>query len=98
MYFGDVPQHVLFDNAGIIVIERDAVAKASIAGMVKCWRSPMRMASPPRLYRPYRAKTKDKVERFNGYLKGGSCVLLAATLRQAGLPLDVDAANAYVEP
>ena len=61
MYFGDVPQHVLFDNAGIIVIERDAVAKASIAGMVKCWRSPMRMASP-------------------------------------GLPLDVDAANAYVEP
>lgn len=38
----------------------------------------------PRLCRPYRAKTKGKVERFNGYLKGSFCVPLAATLRQAG--------------
>lgn len=33
----------------------------------------------PRLCRPYRARTKGKVERFNGYLKGSFCVPLAAT-------------------
>jgi transposase len=35
------------------------------------------------LCRPYRAKTKGKVERFNGYLKGSFLVPLAATLKQA---------------
>jgi transposase len=45
----------------------------------------------PRLCRPYRAKTKGKVERFNSYLKGSFCVPLAATLRQAGLRLDLEA-------
>lgn len=46
--------------------------------------------------RPYRAKTKGKVERFNGYLKGSFLVPLAATLKSAGLKLDVNAANAHV--
>ena len=46
--------------------------------------------------RPYRARTKGKVERFNGYLKGSFLVPLAATLKSAGLRLDVTAANAHV--
>ena len=37
----------------------------------------------PRLCRPYRAKTKGKVERFNSYLKGSFLVPLAGSLRQA---------------
>jgi transposase InsO family protein len=49
-----------------------------------------------RLCRPYRARTKGKVERFNGYLKGSFLVPLAATLRSSGLKLDVDAANAHI--
>jgi hypothetical protein len=49
-----------------------------------------------RLCRPYRAKTKCKVERFNGYLKGSFLVPLAATLKQSGLKLDLDAANAHI--
>ena len=49
-----------------------------------------------RLCRPYRAKTKGKVERFNSYLKGSFLVPLAATWKQSGLNLDVDAANAYI--
>ena len=52
----------------------------------------------PRLCRPYRAKTKGKVERFNGYLKGSFLVPLAATLKQAGLRLDVTAANSHIGP
>src|SRR5690606_7665133 len=50
----------------------------------------------PRVCQPYRAKTKGKVERFNGYLKGSFCVPLAATLKQAGLRFDVTAANAHI--
>ena len=50
----------------------------------------------PRLCRPYRAKTKGKVERFNGYLKGSFLVPLAATLKSSGLKLDVVAANVHI--
>ena len=52
----------------------------------------------PRVCRPYRARTKGKVERFNGYLKRSFIVPLAASLRTAGLVLDVAAANGYVGP
>jgi hypothetical protein len=51
-----------------------------------------------RACRPYRARTKGKVERFNGYLKGSFITLLAATLHQAGLRLDVATANAHIRP
>ncbi len=50
----------------------------------------------PRLCRPYRAKTKGKVERFNGYLKGSFLVPLAASLEAAGLKLTSEVANAHV--
>ena len=51
-----------------------------------------------KLCRPYRAKTKGKVERFNGYLKGSFLVPLAATLKQAGLRLDATTANSHIGP
>ena len=51
-----------------------------------------------RACRPYRARTKGKVERFNGYLKGSFITPLAATLNQAGLRLDVTTANAHIGP
>ncbi len=53
-------------------------------------------AFTPKVCRPYRAKTKGKVERFNHYLKNSFVVPLAATFRQAGLILDVPAANARI--
>ncbi len=95
-YFGGVPEHVLFDNAGTIVIERDAYGEGRHR-----WNGQMLALADtygftPRLCRPYRAKTKGKVERFNSYLKGSFCVPLAATLHQAGLRLDAEAANAHV--
>ena len=49
-----------------------------------------------KLCRPYRAKTKGKVERFNGYLRRSFYVPLAAKLKQAGLSVDVVTANAEV--
>ncbi len=94
--FGGVPRHVLFDNAKTIVVERDAYGE----GQHRWHRSLLALAEEYgfqlRLCRPYRAKTKGKVERFNGYLKGSFLVPLAATLKSAGLKLDVEAANAHI--
>ena len=88
--FGGVPRHVLFDNAKTIVVERDAYGE----GQHRWHRGLLALAEEYgfglKLCRPYRAKTKGKVERFNGYLKGSFLVPLAATLKSAGLKLDVE--------
>lgn len=68
-YFGGVPEHVLFDNAKSVVIDRDAYGEG-----LHRWNDEMKELAEacgftPRLCRPYRAKTKGKVERFNSYLK-----------------------------
>lgn len=95
-YFGGVPEHVLFDNTKAVVIERDAYGP----GLHRWNAELMALAEvcgfTPRLCRPYRAKTKGKVERFNAYLKGSFVVPLAATLEAAGLRLDVSVANIHV--
>ena len=82
-YFGGVPSHVLFDNAKTVVIERDAYGEGQHRWHTRCCElcRGLRL-SAMRLCRPYRAKTKGKVERFNGYLKGSFLVPLAATLKQ----------------
>jgi transposase len=96
VYFGGVPRHVLFDNAKTIVVERDAYGEGEHR-----WHGGLLALSDEfgfslRLCRPYRAKTKGKVERFNGYLKGSFLVPLAATLKSSGLKLDAIAANAQI--
>jgi transposase len=95
-HFGGVPAEVLFDNAKTVVLERDVYG----AGRHR-WHPGMlafaeEMGFVARVCRPYRAKTKGKVERFNGYLKGSFLVPLAASLKSAGLRLDVDSANRAV--
>ncbi|WP_374595503.1 IS21 family transposase [Aquabacterium sp.] len=95
-FFGGVPQHVLFDNPKTVVIERDAYGEG-----LHRWNEGLRQLAEecgftPRLCRPYRAKTKGKVERFNGYLKGSFLVPLAASLKAAGLKLAPEVANAHV--
>jgi len=95
-YFGGVPWEVLFDNAKPVVIERDLYGPGQHR-----WHPGMldlagHCGFKLRLCRPYRARTKGKVERFNGYLKGSFLVPLAATLRAGGLSLDPDTANREV--
>lgn len=98
VFFGGVPEHVLFDNPKTVVIERDFYGE----GQHRYNRELLSVAEEfgfrPRLCRPYRAKTKGKVERFNGYLKSSFLVPLAATLKQSGLMLDHIAANAHIGP
>lgn len=95
-YFGGVPQQILFDNAKCIMIERDAFGEGQHrwnAGLLNLARD---YGFKPRACRPYRAQTKGKVERFNGYLKQSFITPLAATLKQSGLILDVETANGKI--
>lgn len=94
--FGGVPRHILFDNTKTVVVERDAYGDGRHRWHQALLRVAEEFGFDLRLCRPYRAKTKGKVERFNGYLKGSFLVPLAATLKSSGLKLDVVAANMHI--
>jgi transposase len=95
-YFGGVPAEVLMDNAKSVVIERDAYGAGAHRWNSELLELAEQCGFTPRLCRPYRAKTKGKVERFNGYLKGSFLVPLAASLKAAGLTLGAELANLHV--
>lgn len=97
-YFGGVPQHLLLDNPATVVIERDAYGAGQHRFHPKLLEIAEQYGFVPRLCRPYRAKTKGKVERFNRYLKDSFVLPLATTLKQAGITLDLETANAHVGP
>lgn len=97
-YFGGVPREVLFDNAKTIMIERDAYGEGQHQWNAKLLNLARDYGFLARACRPYRARTKGKVERFNGYLKHSFITPLAATLKQVGLRLDVTIANAHIGP
>jgi transposase len=97
-YFGGVPREVLFDNAKTIMIERDAYGEGQHQWNAQLLNLARDYGFLARACRPYRARTKGKVERFNGYLKHSFITPLAATLKQTGLRLDVTTANAHIGP
>ncbi len=93
---GGVARRMFYDNMKTVVLERD-VDGAGVhryhAGFLD---SAKHCGFVIKLCRPYRARTKSKVERFNGYLRRSFYVPLAAKLKQARLQLDVVTANAEV--
>ena len=94
--FAGVPLEVLYDNMKTVVIERNTYglgAHRFHAGFLDYARH---AGFLPRLCQPYRAQTKGKVERFIGYLKRSFWVPFVASMRQAGLKPDKQAANAAV--
>ena len=94
--FGGVSQRVLYDNMKTVVLERDASGEGEHrfhAGFLDYARH---CGFVIKLCRPYRAQTKGKVERFNGYLRRSFYVPLVAQLKQAGLTLDAVSANSEV--
>ncbi|MGR5552140.1 IS21 family transposase, partial [Vibrio alfacsensis] len=94
-YFGGVPKEVLFDNAKAIMIERDAYGEGEHRWNPMLLTAAKKYNFKPRACRPYRAKTKGKVERFNSYLKSSFVTPLAATLKQHGLKITVDVLNGH---
>lgn len=92
-FFGGVVREVLYDNMKTVVIERDAFGPGIHRFHASLWDLAKHYNFRPRLCRPYRAKTKGKVERFNRYLRYSFHVPLVTRLRQAGLALDRETAN-----
>jgi transposase len=92
-FFGGVPREVLYDNMKTVVIERDAYGDGKHRFHPTLWDLARHYNFKPRLCRPYRAKTKGKVERFNRYVRYSFHLPLVTRLRQAGLKLDRDTAT-----
>src|SRR5258708_18438935 len=95
-FFGGVPREVLYDNMRTVVTDRDRYGP----GLHRYNRTFLDFAHHhgfvPRLCRPYRPKTKGKVERFIAYLRASFYVPLSSPLRPEGLTVDRDTANARV--
>jgi transposase len=95
-YFGGVPLEGLYDNMKTVILERDAygVGKHRFnPGMLDFAKH---YGFQLRVCRPYRAKTKGKVERFNRYLRYSFYNPLVSHLKTAGLILDAQTANIEV--
>ncbi len=95
-FFGGVPREILYDNVKTVVLERDGYGPGQHRFHPGLWDVAKHYSFAPRLCRPYRAKTKGKVERFNRYLRYSFHVPLASRLRQAELALDPETANVEV--
>jgi transposase len=95
-FFGGVPHEVLYDNMKTVVLERNAFGEGKHRFHPKLWDMAKHFGFMPRLCKPYRAKTKGKVERFNRYLRYSFYYPLLSRLKQAGLGLDAATANIEV--
>lgn len=97
-YFGGIPKHILYDNLKSVVIERNFYGK----GLHKFNNEFLDFAKlnnfKPRLCKPYRAKTKGKVERFNSYLKGNFYFPLVGKLKDTGITITDTILNNYITP
>ena len=94
--FGGVPRRVLYDNMKTVVLERDVYGEGRHRYHAGFLDYAGHSGFIIKLCRPYRAKTKGKVERFNGYLRRSFYVPLASRLAQSGQRLDVVTANIEV--
>lgn len=95
-FFAGIPKTALYDNMKTVVLDRDAFGLGQHRFQGGFLDFAKHSGFVPRLCRPYRAKTKGKVERFNRYLRGSFYVPLVSRLKQAGLFLDVETANREV--
>ena len=95
-FFGGVPRELLYDNMKTVVITRDAYGPGLHRFHSTLWDVARHYGFQPRLCRPYRAKTKGKVERFNSYLRYSFHVPLVTRLRQLGVRLDQQTAQVEV--
>ena len=92
-YFGGITKEILYDNMKTIVIERHAYGSEHHRLNQIFYDFAKYHAFVPRLCRPYRAKTKGKVERFIKYLRESFFVPLYATAKQSGQELDLVTIN-----
>ncbi|MCB1647218.1 MAG: IS21 family transposase [Pseudomonadales bacterium] len=95
-FFGGVPREVLYDNMKTVVQERNTYGAGIHRYHPGLWDLAKYYGFTPRLCKPYRAKTKGKVERFNHYLRYSFYNPLVGLLKQSDLMLDAETANVEV--
>ena len=95
IYFGGVPQTILYDNLKSVVIKRNKYGKG-MHGFNDAFLDFSKGWFEPRLCRPYRAQTKGKVERFNRYLKENVYVPLKASLKGSGVTITPELLNLHI--
>ncbi|RWA52272.1 transposase [Cupriavidus sp. UYMSc13B] len=94
--FGGVTKEVLYDNMKTVILKRNAYGKqqhqyqSGFADFAKHY------GFSPRVCKPYRAKTKGKVERMNGYLRHSFWVPLSSQLKQISMVADSELCNQQV--
>lgn len=94
--FGGVVKRVLYDNMKTVVLERDSYGEGQHRYHAGFLEYAKHSGFIIKLCRPYRAKTKGKVERFNGYLRRSFYVPLVCSKKQEGIKLDLLTANVEV--
>lgn len=97
-YFGGVTRTVLADNMKTIVDRRNAFGEGLHRWHPAFLDLSQQYSFQIRLCAPYRAQTKGKVERMNGYLRYSFYVPLAAKLKAVGARPDCQSANAAIGP
>ncbi|MDK2126966.1 IS21 family transposase [Chitinimonas sp. DQS-5] len=95
--FGGVPREVLYDNMKTVILKRDAYDKGQHQYQPTFADFARHYGFAPRVCQPYRAKTKGKVERMNGYLRYSFWVPLASQRRHDRLPVDGASCNLAVK-
>ena len=96
LFFGGVSKTILYDNMKTIVDKRDAYGKGEHKFFSLMYDLSKRIGFKIRLCRPYRAQTKGKVERLNGYIKGNFYRPVVIKLKEAGLPITPDVLNNHI--
>ena len=91
--FGGVTREVLYDNMKTVILKRDVYGKNLHQFQGAFADFAHHHGFVPRVCKPYRAKTKGKVERMNGYIRRSFWVPLVARMKQQDLIVDVDTAN-----
>jgi len=95
-YFGGVPQEGLYDNMRTVIIKRNqyGYGKHKLNAMFEDFAK--HCGFKIKVCKPYRAKTKGKVERFNHYLRYSFHNGLRVKLAMKNYKLNLDNANSEV--
>jgi transposase len=95
-YFGGVPQECLYDNMKTVIIKRNAYGfgKHQFNALFEDFSK--HCGFNLKVCKPYRAKTKGKVERFNHYLRYSFHNALRVKLAMKNYKVNIDNANAEV--
>jgi transposase len=95
-YFGGTPREALYDNMRTVITKRNAFGRGKHKFNPLFEDFSGHCGVQLRVCKPYRAKTKGKVERFNHYLRYSFHNALLVKLAMKRYKLNIDNANAEV--